>query len=75
MADVQITCVNKLNRQSTHEAITHVGGDGWRWTRQEAVASIKNGTNTFFTMVNGRRANVAVYKEIFLQQYVTCSKA
>jgi hypothetical protein len=60
MADAQIKCVNKQPRNNPHEGITHVGGDGWRWTRQQAVNSINAKTNTFFTLVNGRRANVGV---------------
>ncbi len=60
MADVQVTCINKTNRNSSHEAITHLGGSNWKWTRQEVVRSIKNKTNTFFTLVGGRRADLAV---------------
>ena len=60
MADVQIKCINKPDRQSTHEAITHLGGDGWHWSRQQVVTSIDAGTNTFFTLVGGKRANVGV---------------
>lgn len=60
MADVQITCINKLHRNSPHESISHLGGQGWRWTRQQVVNSITNKTNTFYTFVGGRRANVGV---------------
>lgn len=60
MADVQVTCINKPNRESPHDAITHLGGAGWRWTRQQVVDSIKNRTNTFFTLVGGKRANIGV---------------
>ncbi|HVY42023.1 MAG TPA: DUF3892 domain-containing protein [Hyphomicrobiaceae bacterium] len=60
MADVQVTCVNKPVRDSRHEAITHLGGYGWRWTRQQVVSSINQGTNTFYTLVGGRRADVGV---------------
>jgi hypothetical protein len=60
MADVQITCINKQPRDDTHEGITHVGGAGWRWTRQQTIDSINAGTNTFFTLVSGKRANVAI---------------
>lgn len=65
MADVQITCVKKQPRQNTHEGITHVGGAGWRWTRQQVIHSIKAGTNSFFTRVNGKRADVAVVEGIY----------
>ncbi len=60
MADAQVTCINKQPRMDTHEGITHLGGPGWRWTRQQVIDSIKAKTNTFYTLVNGKRANVAV---------------
>lgn len=60
MADVQITCINKQPRANPHEGITHLGGSGWRWTRQEVVNSINQGTNSFYTLVSGLRANVGV---------------
>jgi hypothetical protein len=62
MADVQITCINKQPRNSTHEGITHLGNPSanWRWTRQQVIDSINNGTNTFYTRVNGKRVDVAV---------------
>ena len=60
MADIQITCINKQNRQSSHEGITHVGGTGWRKTRQEVIVLIDNKTNSYFTKVNGKRADVGV---------------
>lgn len=60
MADVQVTCINKQPRDDTHEGITHLGGAGWKWTRQQVMDSINDKSNTFFTNVGGRRANVAV---------------
>lgn len=60
MADVQVTCINKPHRDSKHEAITHLGGATWRWPRQDVVNSINAKTNTFYTLVNGKRANVGV---------------
>lgn len=60
MADVQVLCINKTPRNSTHEGITHLGGNGWKWTRQEVINSIRNNSNTFFTMTNGKRANIAI---------------
>lgn len=60
MADVQVTCINKQPRQDPHEGITHLGGATWRWTRQEVIASIRAGTNTFYTLVDGARADVGI---------------
>jgi hypothetical protein len=62
MADVQVTCINKQPRNNTHEGITHLGNPAtpWKWTRQQVIDSINNGSNTFYTQVNGKRANIAV---------------
>jgi hypothetical protein len=60
MADVHVTCINKLPRNNPHEGITHLGGAGWRWTRQQVIDSIKTGANTFYTLVGGKRAEVGV---------------
>ncbi len=62
MADVQVSCINKQPRNSTHEGISHLGGSGWRWTRQQVIDSIKRKTNTFYTRVGGKRADVGVNK-------------
>ena len=60
MADVLVTCVNKQPRQDPHEGITHLGGATWKWTRAQVIASIEDGSNTFYTFNDGRRANVGV---------------
>jgi hypothetical protein len=60
MADVQVTCIKKQPRQNPHEGITHLGGPGWQWTRQQVIDSINAGSNTFYTMALGKRANIAV---------------
>ncbi len=60
MADAQITCINKQPRTNTHEGITHLGGANWKWTRQQVITSIEQRTNTFHTMVAGKRAEVGV---------------
>jgi hypothetical protein len=60
MADVQVTCINKQPRTNPHEGITHLGGSKWKWTRQQVINSIEQTTNTFYTMVGGKRANVGV---------------
>jgi hypothetical protein len=54
----QVTCINKPNRDSTEEAITHIGGSDWKISVPEAVRLIKNREWEFFTLVNGKRAKV-----------------
>jgi hypothetical protein len=60
MADARVTCVNRVPHDSTHEGISHIGGAGWRWTREQAIASIEQGTNTFYTYTDGQRFDVQV---------------
>jgi hypothetical protein len=60
MADARVTCINKQPRDDTHHGITHLGGSNWKWPRQDVIKSIKEGTNTFHTLVNGNRAEIKV---------------
>lgn len=60
MADVRVTCINRTSRNSTHEGITHLGGTGWKWAREQVIASIDAKSNTFFTLAGGKRADIGV---------------
>ena len=60
MADVRVTCINKKDRTSQHEGITHLGGTGWKWTREQVIQSIEGKTNTFYTFVDGNRGDIQV---------------
>jgi len=60
MPDAQVLCINKIPRLNPHEGITHLGGNGWRWTRGEVIKSIEDRTNTFFTLVGPKRDNIGV---------------
>ncbi len=60
MSTLQVTCVNKPDRNSPHEHITHLGGRSWRLTVQDVIASIENRTNTFYTDDGRKRAVVQV---------------
>ena len=74
MADVQVTCINKPHRMSPHEHITHLGNPpvGWRWTREQVIASIDAKTNTFFTIdpASRKRADIGVVREQGKAPYV-----
>jgi hypothetical protein len=66
--DLQIDCINKTDRHNPHERIQFVGGFNpgattrWRVTQAEAIHYIERGEHTFYTMVDGNRANVIVAK-------------
>lgn len=65
MADVLVDCINKQDRNSSHEGITHLGGPGgggWKWSRAKVIDSIEASENTFYTMVDGNRGDIAVVK-------------
>lgn len=62
--DLQITCINKTNRQDPHDRIYSVGGENadsrWKKSQATVISEIEARTNTFHTRVNGVRANVIV---------------
>lgn len=60
MSDVQVKCINKQPRNNPYEGITYLGGDGWKWTRQQVIASIEEKSNTFYTLVRGNRGDIGV---------------
>ena len=60
MTDVQVTSINRQVGNKAHEGITHLAGDSWRWTRQQVAQSIEAGSNTFYTLSNGHRADVSI---------------
>lgn len=42
------------------DAVAHLGGSGWRWTRSQVIQSIEAKTNTFYTKVGVNRAEIGV---------------
>ena len=64
MAERQIRCVNKQPRTDTHHGITHVGGAGFKLTRNQAVQAIKVSGDSFYTLVQGKRVEVSVVEEV-----------
>jgi hypothetical protein len=66
VANYHIDCINKPNRDSRHEHITHVGGpkpDGsgrWRDTVPNVVRMIEDKTHSFYTSEGGNTARVGV---------------
>jgi hypothetical protein len=59
----QITCINKSDRQNSHERIWRVGGTsagGWILTEEQAIAGIESGTWQFVVSVGGTSVWVIV---------------
>lgn len=57
MTEFEVTCINKPDRMSTHEPITHVGNTAgnWRMAREEAVRRIDSKKEAFYTIDRGHR--------------------
>jgi hypothetical protein len=47
---LQITCINKPNHFDPHSRITHVGGYGWRFPLDMAIAGALSGTYEFYVI-------------------------
>ena len=59
--DVLLTCVSKQALQNPHTGITRLGNATRSWTREEVISAIEDGSHTFYTLVNGKRSEVAIY--------------
>jgi hypothetical protein len=61
----QVKCINKSNRPSAHERITHIGGvnpsgERWKITQERAITAIENDEWNFYVSVNGQSVLVIV---------------
>lgn len=67
MAEFQVTCINKPNRMSPHEHITHIGNPagGWRLSREAAIERIDAKTEAFYTVdqSTNRKVYIGVVRE------------
>jgi Protein of unknown function (DUF3892) len=62
MGDFQITCINKPGSHSDpHTRIQYIGQQGkWKMAEDTAIGRIRSRKDSFYTLVNGRRADVVV---------------
>jgi hypothetical protein len=62
MARFQVTCIiKKGDHFNPHERIQYIGNQGnWMMAEDAAIRTIKAGKESFYTLVNGREADVVV---------------
>jgi hypothetical protein len=71
MKEFQVTCINKPNRMSSHEHITHIGNitndpaNRWRLAREEAIRRIEAKEEAFYTVdrATGNKMYIDVVRE------------
>jgi uncharacterized protein DUF3892 len=56
----QVKCINKTDRPSRHERISHIGGDWGKITESEAIRQIKIDTNAYHVNVGGYDVRVII---------------
>ena len=60
---MQIKCINRTERMSPHERITHVGGyesSKWKITLNDAIAKIERGEQSFSVQAHRKTVGVVV---------------
>ena len=67
---IQVTCVSTASVGLVGEVITHIGANGLRWTKDEAISLIDSGRVEFFTRVNGYEARVHVVRPRYGAPYL-----
>lgn len=63
MGRFRVTCINKKGgHPNPHERIEYIGNQSgnWKLSENNAISRIKAGTDSFYTLVNGREAAVVV---------------
>ena len=61
MASIEISCTNKLQTLNDHMGITHLGGGGQRWKKEQIVFALNEKSDNYFIVVNNRRSELSLY--------------
>lgn len=66
MKEYHINCINKPDRNSQHEHITHIGNTSgnWRVTREDAIRRIDGKEEAFYTLdgTTGKKIYIGVVR-------------
>ena len=63
MGRFQVTCINKRGgHYNPHERIESIGNEhgNWKISEESAIRRIKSSGESFYTLVNGRQAEIVV---------------
>jgi hypothetical protein len=67
MAEFEVNCITKPNRESRHEHITHIGNlnAGWQLTREAAISRIESKQESYYTVdkQTSRKVYIGVVRE------------
>lgn len=69
----QMQCINKTNRSSAYDRISHVGGSypsHWKLTQEQAILAIESGTWQFYVSVGGNSVWVIVARSAAGNKYL-----
>lgn len=74
MQEYEVTCINKPDRSSSHEHITHIGNiaGNWRLTREDAIRRIDTKESAFYTVdrSTGKKVYIGVVREAGRSPYL-----
>ncbi|MFA6231867.1 MAG: DUF3892 domain-containing protein [Rhodanobacter sp.] len=74
MHEYEVTCINKPDRSSSHEHITHIGNiaGNWRLTREDAIRRIDSKESAFYTVdrSTGKKVYIGVVREAGRSPYL-----
>jgi Protein of unknown function (DUF3892) len=63
MGRFQVTCINKRgDHLNPHERIEYIGNsaNNWKLSEDGAIQRVRNGSDSFYTLVDGEQADVIV---------------
>lgn len=74
MQEYEVICINKPNRSSSHEHITHIGNiaGNWRLTCEDAIRRIDSKETAFYTIdrSTGTKVYIGVVREAGRSPYL-----